>query len=171
MRTYIKNHRRTQLRVESLEGKTLLSSGAVMQQVAHHVTAAPITSQAVSVFTGTLAGRYTSVHAPRFALIQSYSTYGTLSPVGSTHLYGTLFVRPSGPAGRHDGQLVMVNHGGSMVIDVYQRSTPGSYSYRVAHAYGRDSAFHGATGFLTITLAPSFTVPYYTAGHATMTFS
>jgi hypothetical protein len=80
MRTHTKNRRRAQLCVESLEGKMLLSAGSVMHQVAHH--AAPIVAQAA--FSGTLTGRYSDVHAPFFADIQSYTASGTLSGIGST---------------------------------------------------------------------------------------
>jgi len=171
MRTYIKNRRRAQLRVESLEAKTLLSTASVVHPVAHHVSHAPIVAQATATFTGTLAGHYSSVHAPHFAYIQSFATSGTLTGVGSTHLYGTLFVRPSAPAGRALGRLVMRNSGGTMIVNVYASGTPGDYSYRVAHAYRSDTGFKGATGTLTITLSPTFVVPYYTYGRSTMTFS
>ena len=170
MRTKIKNPRRTHLRVELLEGKTLLSTGSTTHPAAHRLSAAPIVAQ-VSAFSGTLTGRYSSVHAPHFAYILSYANSGVLSGVGSTHLYGTLFVRPSAPAGHFDGRLLMFNHGGMMIVDVYQSATPGTYSYRVAHARGNDTGFTGQTGTLVITQTPTFTVPYYTAGHSTMTFT
>jgi hypothetical protein len=163
MRTYIKNRRRTQLRVELLEGKTLLSAGAV----AHHVAPA----QATSAFTGTLTGHYNAVHAPFFANIENFVTAGTLSGIGRTHLYGTLFVRPSAPAGWVLGRLFMHNNGGGMTIKVFTSGTPETYSYQVVGAGGSDAGFRGDTGTLTITLSPNFRVPYYTSGHATMTFA
>jgi len=167
MRTYKKNRRRTQLRVESLEGKALLSAGFMM----HHVSAAPIVTQATAAFSGTLTGRYSDVHVPFFADIQSYSTSGTLSGVGSTHLYATLFVRPGAPAGRFAGQLLMRNNGGSMVVNVFQSAMPGIYSYKVALASGSDTAFKGGTGTLSITQTPSFMVPNYSFGQSAMTFT
>jgi hypothetical protein len=171
MRTYTRNRRRTQLGIESLEGKTLLSAGSVMQHLAHHVSTAPVVAQATPAFTGTLTGPYSNVHVPNFAYIQSYSTSGTLTGVGSSHLYGTLFVRPSAPAGRFEGQLLLRNHGGSMILNVFASGTAGTYSYKVALAHGTDSAFKGDTGTLTISLNPTFSVPYYTAGQSTMTFT
>jgi hypothetical protein len=171
MRAFIKNRRRTQLTVESLEGKTLLSTASAMHHLAHHATAAPIVTHATSAFTGTLTGPYSSVHVPSFAYIQSFATSGTLTGLGSTHLYGTLFVRPSAPAGKPVGQVVMHNSGGTMIVNVFSSATAGTYSYKVALAFGSDTAFKGDTGALTITLSPNFSVPYYTSGQSTMTFS
>ena len=76
MRTYTKNYRRGQLRVESLEGKTLLSTGSVMHHVAPHVAVAPIVAQATP-FSGTLQGSYSNVNVPGFSHILSYATSGT----------------------------------------------------------------------------------------------
>jgi hypothetical protein len=171
MRTYTKKRLRTQPRVESLEGKTLLSAGSVMHHVAHHVTSAPIVAQAIPAFSGTLTGPYSDVHIPFFADIQSYSTTGTLTGVGSTHLYATLFVRPGAPAGRFAGQLLMRNNGGAMVVNVFQWAVPGTYSYKVALASGTDTAFRGGTGTLFITQMPSSMVPNYSFGQSTMTFT
>ena len=92
MRTYAKNRRCTQPRVELLEGKTLLATGSVMHQVAPLVTAAPIVAQATAL-SGTLAGSYSNVNVPGFSHILSYTTSGTLSGFGSTRLRGTLIVR------------------------------------------------------------------------------
>jgi hypothetical protein len=166
MRTYIKNRRRTQLCVESLEGRALLSAGAVAHHVSHHVAVAP----ANAAFTGTLTGHYSEVHAPYFANIESFATSGTLTGIGSAHLYGTLFVRPSAVAGRLLGRLLVRNHGGGMILNVYASGTAGAYSYKVARAGGSDAGFRHDTGSLRITLNPTFSVPYYTSGDATMTF-
>jgi hypothetical protein len=128
-------------------------------------------SQATSAFTGTLTGRYNNVYAPGFAYILNYATSGTLTGPGSTHLVGTLFVRPGAPAGRFDGRLVLHNPGGSMILNVFSTATLGNYTYQVAFAGGSDAPFQGGTGTLTIKNNPTFHVPFYTSGHATMTFS
>ena len=171
MQTCTQNRRRTQPRVETLEGKTLLSSGSVMHHIAHHVTAAPIVSQATAAFSGTLTGSYSNVPVPFFANIQSYATAGTLSGVGDTRLLGTLFVRPGAPVGRFVGQLLMRNDGGSMIVNVFQSATPGAYSYKVALANGTDAAFKGGTGTLVITQTPTFSSRFFAYGQSTMTFS
>jgi hypothetical protein len=171
MRTYTKNRRRTQLRVESLEGKTLLSPGAVMHELAHHVKAVPVVADATAAFSGTLTGPYSDVHVPFFANIQSYADSGTLSGTGSTRLVGTLFGRPDAPAGRSDGQLVMRNDGGSMIVRVFTSATAGTFTYKVAHAGGSDTAFKGGTGTLIITQSQTFSAPYYSQGQSTMTFT
>jgi hypothetical protein len=171
MRTCTKNRRRTQLRVESLEGKTLLSTGAVAHELAHHVTAAPMVAHAIEAFSGTLTGFYSDVHVPFFANIQSYTASGTLSGPGSTRLAGTLFVRPSAPAGRQVGQIVMRNDGGSMLDRVFTSATSGTYTYKVVHAGGTDTAFKGGSGTLMITQSPTFSAPDYSQGQATMTFT
>jgi hypothetical protein len=170
MRTYAKNRQRTPLRVESLEGKTLLSTGSAMQHVAPHVTAAPIVAQAAS-FGGTLTGPYSNVNVPGFSHILSYATSGTLSGVGSTRLRGTLIVPGGARTGRLVGQLLMRNDGGSMILDVFQPAMPGNYTYNVARATGSDTAFKGGSGELMITQAPTFSAPYYVSGQATMTFT
>jgi hypothetical protein len=171
MRTYTKNRLRTQPRVESLEGKALLSAGSAMQHAAHHVSSAPIIAQAIPAISGTLTGPYSDVHVPFFADIQSYSTSGTLTGVGSTHLYATLFVRPGAAAGRFAGQLLMRNNGGAMIVNVFQSAVAGTYSYRVALASGSDSAFRGGTGTLIITQMPTFMAHNYSFGQSTMTFT
>ncbi len=58
-----------------------------------------------------------------------------------------------------------------MILRVFASGTPGTYSYSVARAGGSDAGFRGDTGTLTTTLTPSFSVPYYTYGRATMTFA
>jgi hypothetical protein len=118
-----------------------------------------------------LTGFYSNVHVPFFANILSYVTSGTLSGVGSTHLRGTLFVRPGAPVGRLDGQLVMRNNGGSMVVNVFQSAMPGTYTYKVALASGSDTAFKGGSGTLVITQVPTFSSHYYAFGQSTMTFT
>jgi hypothetical protein len=164
MRTNVKNknRRRTPLEVEPLEGKALLSAGALAHHVAHHDVA--------SAFTGTLSGHYNSINAPFFANIQNYVTSGTLTSVGSAHLYGTLFVRGT-KAGRFDGQLFVRNQGGGMILKVYQSGTANTYSYRVAHAGGSDSGFRGDTGTILVSQNQTFRVPYYSSGTATVTLS
>ena len=166
MHTRDKNRRRVPLQVESLEGKTLLSGVSPM---AHPTVAAIVAAQAT--ITGTLTGPYSSVHAPFFAYIQSYNTTGTLTGVGSTHLAGTLFVRPSTPAGRFVGQFLVLNSGGSMILNVFASGATGIYSYHVAIANGSDAGFKGDMGTLTITQMPTFSVPYFTDGQSTVTFS
>jgi hypothetical protein len=171
MRTYLKNRRRTQPRVDSLEGKTLLSTGSLMDQVAPHVRAAPIVAQAAAAFSGTLTGPYSNVRAPGFSNIFSYSTSGSLIGVGSTRLRGTLFARPRPRAGRLAGQFAMRNSGGSMVLNIRWSATGGTYSYKVIRARGSDTSFNGGTGTLMITQNPTFSVPFFTYGQATMTFT
>ncbi|HKI18664.1 MAG TPA: hypothetical protein VKA15_12330 [Isosphaeraceae bacterium] len=171
MRTYTKNHRRTDLRVESLEGKALLSAGSAMHQVAPHLTAAQIVTQATAAFSGTLTGPYSNVHVPYAGYILSYATSGTLTGVGSTRLNGTLFVRPGGRAHRLVGQLVIRNDDGSMIVNVFQSAAPGTYAYKVARARGSDTAFNGGSGELMIAQAPTYSAPYYVSGQATMTFT
>jgi hypothetical protein len=171
MQIYTKNRQRMQPQVESLERKTLLATGAVMHEVAHHVKGAAIVADATATFSGTLTGNYNDVHVPYFANIQSYVASGILTGTGSTRLAGTLLVRPSAAAGRRVGQLVMHNDGGSMTINVSASGTPGTYTYKVAHAGGSDSAFKGGTGTLMITQSQTFSVPYYSQGQSTMTFT
>jgi hypothetical protein len=118
-----------------------------------------------------LTGRYNNIYAPYFANIQNFATVGSLSGVGTAHLYGTLFVRPFAPAGRGLGTLIVRNSGGGMMLRVFASGMPGTYSYWVARAGGSDARFRGDTGTLTNTLTPTFRVPYYTSGYATMTFA
>ncbi|HZW31701.1 MAG TPA: hypothetical protein VFF52_13395 [Isosphaeraceae bacterium] len=171
MRTSTKRRRRTQPRGESLEEKTLLSTGSGMPQVAPHVTAAPLVTRAAAAFSGTLTGPYSNVSAPGFASIRSYAASGTLSGVGSARLRGTLFIRPGARAGRLVGQLDVRNTGGSMILNVSRSAAPGSYTYRVVVAHGSDTAFKGGSGTLGITQAQTLSVPFYTSGQSTMTFS
>lgn len=170
MRTYAKNRRRTPLRVESLEGKTLLSTGSVMPDVAPQVTAAPIVAQAAA-FSGMLTGTYSNANIPGFSHLLSYVASGTLSGVGSTHLRGTLIPRGGHRPGRLVGQLLMHNSGGSMVVNVFQSATSGSDTYKVARATGSDTAYHGGSGALTITQSSTLSVPFFSFGQATFTFT
>ena len=170
MRSSTMDRRRADLRVESLEAKALLSTGSTLRYVAPHVTAAPIVAQPAIGFSGTLAGSYSNVNVPGFSHIQSYVASGTLSVAGTTRLRGTLFVPGGIRPGRRVGQLVLLNTGGRMIANVVQSAIPGSYSYRVARARGSDAAFRGESGTLTITRTPSFNVPFYTSGDATMMF-
>jgi hypothetical protein len=170
MRTYAKNRRRTPLQVESLEGKTLLSTGSAMQQVAPHVTAAPIVAQAAA-FSGTLSGSYSNINAPGFSHILNYATSGTLSGVGATRLRGTLFSHGSSWTGRLVGEFVLRNNGGSMTVNVFRSATPGNYTYKVVRARGSDVAFNGGSGDLMITQSSTLSVPFYVSGQATMTFT
>ena len=170
MRTHTRNRRGTPLRVESLEGKTLLSTGSAMQHVAPHMTAAPIVAQATA-FSGTLTGSYSNINVPGFSHLLNYATSGTLSGVGSTHLRGTLSVRGGTRPGRLLGPLQLRNNGGSMIVNVFQSAMPGNYTYTVARARGSDTAFNGGSGTLMITQASTFSAPDYVSGHATMTFT
>jgi hypothetical protein len=170
MRTSHKRRRRTELRIESLEGKTLLSTGSVMHQAARQVTAATIVAQAAE-FSGTLTGSYSNVHIPFAGYLLSYSTSGILSGVGSTRLHGSLFARPGARAGRLAGQLVMRNSGGSMTVNVSQSAASGTDSYKVVRAKGSDAAFKGGSGELMISQVRSFSAPYYVSGQATMIFT
>jgi hypothetical protein len=170
MQTHTTNRRRTPLRVESLEGKTLLSTGSAMRQVAPHVTAAPIVAQATA-FSGSLSGSYSNINVPGFSHILNYSTSGTLSGVGSTRLRGTLIVPGGVRPGRLVGQLLMRNNGGSMIVNVFQSTMPGNYTDKVARATGSDTALKGGSGELMITQASTFSAPYYVSGQATMTFT
>jgi hypothetical protein len=171
MRTYTGNRRRPQLRVESLEGKTLLSTASVMQQLAPQVRAAPIVAQVSAAFSGELAGSYSSVRVPGFANTLSYAASGTLSGIGSTRLRGTLFGGLRAHTGRLIGQLVMRNNGGSMILNVFRLGTPRTYSYKVARARGTDTAFIGERGTLMIAQTPTVSVPFFISGQATITFT
>jgi hypothetical protein len=168
---YIKYRRRISLQVESLEGKTLLSTGLVTHPVARHRTTAAIVSHAAAEFNGTLTGIYSNVHIPFAGYLLNYATFGTLSGVGSTNLHGSIFVRPGARARLSSGRLILRNSGGSMTINVVQSATPGTYTYRVVRAVGSDSAYRGGRGTLTITQNPTQSFPYYVSGDASMTFT
>ena len=60
----IKKLWRTDLRVESLEGKTLLSAGLVNHQVGSHAVSTTAVAHAAAEFSGTLTGIYSNVHIP-----------------------------------------------------------------------------------------------------------
>jgi hypothetical protein len=122
-------------------------------------------------FNGTLTGSYSDVDAPGFAHILSYATSGTLSGVGSARLRGSLFVRPGTRTHRLAGQFVVRNSGGSMIVNVFGSATPRNYTYRVDRARGSDAPFKGGTGELMITQSETFSLPFYTYGQATMTFT
>jgi hypothetical protein len=171
MRPYTKKRRRTHLRVESLEGKTLLSTGFVMHQVAPHVTTAPIVAQAPAPFSGTLTGVYSHVHAPGFANILSYRTSGTLTGTGLTRLRGSLFARRHLPTGNLIGQFKLRNTGGAMILNVFWMGTPGTYSYTVVRARGTDTVFLNESGTVMITQHQTLSVPFFTSGQATITFT
>jgi hypothetical protein len=170
MRTYTKNRRRTELRLESLEGKTLLSAGPAMRHVAPEARPAQI-AQPPAPFSGTLMGPYSNLHIPYAGYLLNYATSGTLTGVGPAHLRGSLFLRRLTPRpGRLIGRLVMHNGGGSMTLRVFQTSS-STNTYTVGHASGSDTAYQGASGTLMITLNPTYRAPYYVSGQATMTFS
>jgi hypothetical protein len=149
----------------------LLSAGLVMPHIAHHAVSAPIVAQAPAEFSGTLTGPYSNIHVPGFSNILAYKTSGTLSGVGSTHLRGTLIPRSSGPASQVAGQLMLRNSGGTMIVNVFRSATQGTYRYKVARARGSDTAYRGGIGTLAITQVPTLTVPFYTSGQSTMTFT
>lgn len=171
MQAYIKYRRCIRLQVESLEGKTLLSTGLVTHPVAHHHTTAAIVSHAAAEFSGTLTGIYSNVHIPFAGYLLNYATSGTLSGVGSTNLHGSIFVRPGARVRLASGRLILRNSGGSMTINVIQSAAPGTYTYRVVRAFGTDSAYWRGRGTLTITQIPTQSFPYYISGDATMIFN
>jgi hypothetical protein len=167
MRATIKNHRRVSLQVEPLEGKTVLSAGLASH---HAAMTAAVVAQAAS-FSGTLTGIYSNVHIPFAGYLLNFSTSGTLSGPGSTHLHGSIFIRPG--AGRRVaiGQFAMGNDGGSMILRVFRTPATGTYTYRVIRAFGGDVAFKGGTGTVAIAQTPTQSYPYFVSGQATMTFT
>jgi hypothetical protein len=171
MRTYTKNQRRAQLRVESLEGKTLLSAGSLIHQAVAHERAAPIVAQAAAAFSGTLTGTYSNIHIPFAGYLLNYATSGTLTGIGSANLHGSMFARPRAGLNRATGQFAVRNSGGSMTVNVVETATPGTYNYRVVRARGSDTAFKGGTGELLITQVPTYNAPYYVSGQVTMNFA
>jgi hypothetical protein len=171
MQARINNPRRTVLRVESLEGKTLLSAGSVSRHIASHAVNTEVVAHAAAEFSGTLTGAYSNVHIPFAGYLLNYVTSGTLSGVGSTRLHGSIFARPRTRTGGAAGQFFMSNSGGSMKVNVFRSATPGAYTYKVARASGSDSAYRGGSGTLTISQTPTRSVPYYVSGHATMIFT
>jgi hypothetical protein len=171
MQANIKNRRRADLHVESLEGKALLSAGSVTHEIAALAKPSAAIAHASAAFSGTLTGIYSNVHIPFAGYLLSYSTSGTLSGVGSTHLHGSIFTRPSSKAGAASGQLILTNSGGSMIVNVFRTATAGTYTYKVARAHGSDSAYQGGQGQLTIVQTPTRSYPYFVSGQATMTFT
>jgi hypothetical protein len=168
-KTNTNNRRRVEPRVEPLEGKTLLSAGGAMHHAAHE---AAVVAQAPGPITGSLTGHYSNIHIPFAGHLLNYNTNGTLTPVGSSHVYGSWYVRGATPnAGRFVGRLFVRNDGGSMTLRIYQTAVGGTDTYTVGHASGNDSDYQGDTGTLTITQNPTYSYPYYTAGTATTTFS
>jgi hypothetical protein len=123
------------------------------------------------VLSVTSTGPYNSVCGPGFACILSYTTSATLSGVGSISLHGTLFVRPGAGTHRLASQFVMHNGGGSMIVDVFESLAPRNYTYKVVRARRSDALFKGGTGELMIIQSTTFSVPFYTNGQATMTFT
>jgi hypothetical protein len=170
MQTYIKNRRRLEPRLETLEGKTLLSAGALSHQAAHHVITGLVVAQAAP-FSGTLTGSYSNVHIPFAGYLLNYATSGSLTGVGSTHLHGSIFARPGARSGHAAGQFVMRNGGGLMIANVFKTPTTGTYSYKVIRATGSDSAYRGGTGTVAISQNPTRSFPYFVSGQATMTFT
>ncbi len=171
MQTNNKNRHRSVPRVEALEGKTLLSAGLIVQHAVHHTISASAISQAATSFSGTMTGIYSNVHIPFAGYLLNYSTSGTLTSVGSTHLHGSIFARPGARAGRASGQFVLRNTGGSMTLNVHSSATTGTYNYNVIRATGVDAAYKGGTGVITITQNPTHSYPYFVSGQATMTFA
>jgi hypothetical protein len=170
MQTYTNNRRRAQPRIEDLEGKILLSTGSPVDQIKPHVSQHQIVAQAPAALSGTLTGIYSNVHIPFAGYLLNYATSGTLTGVGSTQLRGSLFVRGAHP-GRLLGTFRLHNNGGSMLVNVFQTATPGTYTYRVPSASGSDSSFKGSSGDLMISQTPTHSAPYYVSGQATMTFA
>jgi hypothetical protein len=170
MKANTKKHRRVSLQVEPLEGKTLLSAGLASHHRADHAMTAAVVAQAAS-FSGELTGVYSNVHIPFAGYLLNFSTSGTLSGPGSTHLHGSIFVRPGAGGRVAIGQFAMRNDGGSMILRVFQTPTRGTYTYRVIRAFGGDVAFKGGTGSVAIVQNPTQSYPYYVSGQATMTFT
>ncbi len=170
MQTHNKKHHRTVPRVEVLEGKTLLSTGLI-GHAAHHAASAAAISQAATPLSGIMTGVYSNVHIPFAGYLLNYSTSGTLTNVGSAHLHGSIFARPSARAGRANGQFVVRNVGGAMTMTMHSSSTSGTYTYDVIRATGVDAAYKGGTGVVTITQNPTHSYPYFVSGQATMTFT
>jgi hypothetical protein len=171
MQMHHKNRRRLDPRVESLEGKTLLSTGLVSAEGIPHAAPARAVAHTAAEFSGTLTGIYSNVHIPYAGYLLNYSTSGTLTGVGSTRLHGTIFARPGARYARAVGQFVMRNSGGAMLANVFRSTTGGTYTYKVVVAVGSDSAYRGGTGTVAITQTPTQSYPYYVSGQATMTFT
>ncbi len=170
MQTYIKNRRRVEPRLETLEGKTLLSMGALSHYAAPDAMTASVVAAAAE-FSGTLTGTYSNVHIPFAGYLLNYATSGSLTGVGSTHLHGSIFARPGARSGHAAGQFVMRNDGGLMVVNVFKTSTTGTYNYKVIRATGSDSAYRGGSGVVAISQNPTRSLPYFVSGEATMTFT
>ena len=173
MQTPNRKRHRLAPRVEALEGKRLLSTatGLISQHSAHHVMTASAVAHVAAPFSGTLSGIYSNVHIPFAGYLLNYSTSGSLTPVGSAHLHGSIFARPGHRAGQASGQFSVRNDGGSMVINVFASATAGAYTYRVIRAFGTDASYQGGTGAVTIAQNPTHSYPYYVSGQATMTFT
>jgi hypothetical protein len=171
MRANIKKRRHTCFQVESLEEKTLLSSGFASQPDLHHATTSAAVAHAAAAFSGALTGFYSNVHIPFAGYLLNYSTSGTLSGTGETFLRGSIFVRPGSHNARALGQFSMHNSGGSMLVRVFQTPTSGTYTYKVIRASGSDLAYKGDIGTLVITQTPTQSFPNFISGQATMTFS
>ena len=167
MKQNIKNRRRVGLQVEPLEGKIQLSAGLA----SHHAAMTAAAAAQAASFSGTLTGVYSNVHIPFAGYQLNFSTSGTLSGPGSTHLNGSIFVRPSSRGRVGVGQFALRNNGGSMILRVFRTPTPGTYTYRVIRAFGGDAAFKGGTGSVAIVQNPTQSYPYYVSGQATMTFT
>ncbi len=170
MKANIKNRRRVSLQVEPLEGKTLLSAGLASHHAADHAMTAAVVAKAAS-FSGTLTGVYSNVHIPFAGYLLNFSTSGTLSGPGSTHLHGSIFARPGAHGRVAIGQFLMSSDGGSMILRVFRTPTQGTYTYRVIRAFGGDAAYKGSTGTLTTVQNPTRSYPYFVSGQATMTFT
>ena len=171
MQPHNKNRFRSAPRVEALEGKTLLSAGLTGQHPAPHAMSATAVAHVATPFSGTLTGVYSNVHIPFAGYLLSYSTSGTLTPIGSAHARGSIFARPSARAGRASGQFIVRNAGGSMAINVYTTDKKGTFNYDVVRASGVDAAYDRGTGVVTITQKPMHSYPYFVSGQATMTFA
>jgi hypothetical protein len=111
------------------------------------------------------------VHIPFAGYLLNYATSGTLSGVGSAHLHGSIFARPSTRTARAAGKFFMSNSSGSMTVNVFRSAMPGTYTYKVVRAFGSDSAYKGGSGTLTISQVPTRSFPYFVSGDATMIFN
>jgi hypothetical protein len=171
MQLHIKNRHRSAPRAEALEDKTLLSAGLAGHHAESHAMNAAAVAQVATPFSGTTSGVYSNVHIPFAGYLLNYSTSGTLTSVGSAHVRGTIFARPSAHAGRANGQFIVRNAGGSMSMNFYTTSTKGTYRYDVIRSSGVDAIYQGGTGDVTITQKPTHSYPYFVSGQATMTFT
>lgn len=166
MRTNISNHRGARLGVESLEGKTLLSTGSVAGGLGNRVPA-----DAAALLSGSVAGFYGSTDIRGGGHVEYYTTSGTLSGIGSANLFDTLYIPLRTETLRRVGGFFIVNADGAMRTRVFASGSAGTYDYKVIGAHGSDAPYRLQTGTLTISQSPNFTKAFYVSGRATITFN